>query len=65
MLMLFAVLLFQHLAAQELDNTTIKADYTNKSLDLVLLDLKINYRLQFDYETADIEGIKISQYFSK
>ncbi len=63
--MLFLVLLFQNLAAQELDKTNIKADYKDKSLDLVLLDLKINYRLQFDYETAAIEGIKISQYFRK
>ena len=64
-LILFAVLLFQNLAAQELDNTKIKADYTNKSLDLVLVDLKINYRLKFDYEAAAIEGIEISQYFRK
>ena len=63
MLMLFAVLLFQHLTAQELDNTTIKADYKDKSLGLVLLDLKIEYRLQFDYDEAVIEAIKISQYF--
>ena len=65
MLILFVVLLFQNLAAQELDNTKIKADYKDKSLNLVLLDLKINYRLQFDYEAAAIEGIKISQYFRK
>ena len=65
MFILFAVLLFQNLAAQELNNTKIKVDYKGKSLDLVLLDLKINYRLQFDYDEADIAGIEISQYFKK
>ncbi len=63
--MLFAGLVHGKLYAQDLSKTMIKADYSNKSLDLVLLDLKVGYRLNFEYEENDIQGIVINKSFRK
>jgi len=52
-------------AQEEMDAITIKESYTKESLDLVLLDWKINYRLQLDYEESEVEGIRITQSFRK
>ena len=62
---LFACFTHGTLYAQDISKTKLKGDYTNKSLDLVLLDLKINYRLDIDYEKEDVQGITINQYFRK
>ena len=51
--------------AQQLSATKIKGDFKNKALDLVLLELEINYRLQFEYEEPIIQDIKINQSFKK
>ncbi|MFK7981056.1 MAG: TonB-dependent receptor, partial [Saprospiraceae bacterium] len=65
LIMLFACLAHGAANAQNMSNTKIKGDYQNKSLDLVLLDLEINYRLQFDYEEDEIQDIIINQSFGK
>ncbi len=38
----------------------IKGNYQNKALDLVLLDLKINYRLEFQYDKELLKNITIN-----
>ncbi|MEL7123844.1 MAG: carboxypeptidase-like regulatory domain-containing protein, partial [Bacteroidota bacterium] len=47
--------------AQDATNKKIKFSYVNKPLHLVLLDLKINERLNFQYEKSELEGIRISK----
>ena len=60
LLFLCATLVIQ---AQDLEKMRLKGNFKNKELDLVLLDLKINYRLDFDYKLADTDGIKITKTF--
>jgi hypothetical protein len=64
-ILLFVFLLPQIIQAQNSSKVKIRGDFSNKSLDLVLLDLKIDYRLQFDYEEKDIEGVVINKSFPK
>ncbi|MEL6867288.1 MAG: TonB-dependent receptor [Bacteroidota bacterium] len=59
----FLVPLLLH--AQDFDKIKISASYQEESLELVLLDLKINHRLKFEYQESDIEQITITQYFRK
>ena len=42
----------------------IKGNYKDKPLDLVILDLNINYRLQFEYQ-VDLKEIIINKSFGK
>lgn len=51
--------------AQDPADIIIKADYDNKALDLVLFDLKINYRLNFQYDKELIKDVYITTYFPK
>ncbi len=37
----------------------IREYYENKSLELVLFDLSMNYNIDFDFERSDVRGIKI------
>lgn len=53
------------LSAQEKDDIKVSGNFQDKELSLVLLDLNINYRIQFEYDPADIKGIKISKSFGK
>lgn len=53
------------LKAQSPPAIKIKANYENKSLELVLLDLKINYRLEFVYESSIVEGKRVTASFGK
>ncbi len=48
------------LQAQEISNIKLKIDYEDKALDLVLLDLKLNNRLVFQYDKKDLENIRVS-----
>ena len=47
---------------QPADDLRIRFSYNNLSLDLAFLDLKINYRLQFEFNEADIRGIRVTSY---
>ncbi len=51
--------------AQQTKKLRIKGNYPDKALDLVLLDLKINYRLDFSYEPELVQGKRISAVFPK
>lgn len=62
--LIFCCLLFFSLG-QAQSTLKIRGSYKNKPLPLVLLDLKIDYRLQFEYEKALVEGIRISTTFSR
>lgn len=65
-LMLGLLLLPVRLNAQkEVHDLKIKGSYDNLPLDLVFLDLKINYRLEFEYDEAEIDGIRISRTFGR
>lgn len=52
-------------AQKEIKNIKIRCSYSDQPLDLVFLDLKINHGLQFEFDKAEIEGIRISQSFRK
>ena len=43
----------------------IKGNYQDRSLDLVLLDLEINYRLSFEYPESLVKGKRITAVFPK
>ena len=64
-IILISLLFIQKIQAQDLSKTKIKGDYINKSLYLVLVDLKISHRLTFEYEEADIEDIEVKKSFGK
>lgn len=51
--------------AQGTKKLRIKGNYPDKALDLVLLDLKINYRIDFSYEPELVQGKRISVVFPK
>jgi len=51
--------------AQASKKIKIKGNYTDRSLDLVLLDLEINYRLSFEYPKELVEGKRITAVFPK
>jgi len=53
------------LNAQQSKDIKIKGSFQNQSLPLVLLNLKIDYRLKFEYDEALIEDIYISTSFGK
>ena len=53
------------LNAQQPKDIKIKGSFQNQSLPLVLLNLKIDYRLKFEYDEALIEDIYISTSFGK
>lgn len=53
------------LQAQASKKIKIKGNYTDRSLDLVLLDLEINYRLSFEYPKELVEGKRITAVFPK
>jgi len=53
------------LSAQTPDKVLIKGSFQDKSLSLVLLELKINHRLQFEYAETLVEGIQVTTSFKK
>lgn len=53
------------LNAQQSKDIKIKGSFQNEPLDLVLLDLKINHRLKFEYDEKLIEGIHVTTSFKK
>lgn len=48
-------------AQSTMENIIVKADYRDKPLNLVLLDLKINYRLTVEYDKQLTENIRINK----
>lgn len=60
-----SLLSFTTMQAQETKKLRIKGNYPDKALDLVLLDLKINYRLDFTYDPELVQGKRISVVFPK
>ncbi len=60
---LFFVMVFVN--AQNPEDIKIKGNYQDESLDLVLLNLKINHRLNFEYEKKTVEDIRITASFNK
>ena len=59
------LLLFWCSLASAQSNVSIRGSYQDKPLELVILDLKINYQLQFEYEEALIKDIRITSSFSR
>lgn len=51
--------------SQAQNTVKIRGSYQDKSLELVLLDLKINYRLEFEYDEDLIKDIRISAAISR
>lgn len=51
--------------AQNQSSIKIRGNYQNKALNLVLLDLKINHNLTFEYEKQLVEDIRITASFGK
>lgn len=51
--------------AQDIDKLKINANYQDKTLNLVLLDLELAHRLKFEYDKSLIENISVTQYFRK
>lgn len=49
----------------QLARQKIEGNFKNKTLDLVLLNLKLNYRLEFEYDKADLNGVKVDVYLPK
>lgn len=60
----FCFVLFFTLS-QAQNSVMIKGSYQDKPLDLVLLDLKINFRLQFEYEASLTKDIRVTTYLSR
>ncbi|MBI1227160.1 MAG: TonB-dependent receptor plug domain-containing protein [Bacteroidetes bacterium] len=46
--------------AQDMANTKIKVTYVDEPLDLVFLNLKLSYGLNFEYSEAEVKGIRLS-----
>lgn len=61
---LTGLFLCRPLSAQEQnpEDIRIKFSYSNLSLDLVFLDLKINYRLSFEFNPEDVRDLRITSY---
>ncbi len=53
------------LSAQTPDNIKIDDSFQDKSLSIVLLELKISHQLQFEYDETLIEGIRVTTSFRK
>ncbi len=51
------------LFSQGLEKLKVKGQYENKSLDLVFLELKINYDLAFEYDRKVLQGYRVSASF--
>lgn len=58
LLFILATSLFNTLLAQE-KTIYIREFYDDKSLELLLLDLSMNYKLDFVYDREEIKGINI------
>lgn len=54
-----------NLKAQSNSDLRIKADFEETSLDIVLLELRINYKIQFDYNKSLIKDVYVSDSFRK
>ncbi len=53
------------LSAQTPDKIKIKGSFQDESLSLVMLELRINHRLKFEYEESLIKGIQVTTFFKK
>ena len=53
------------LSAQNPDKIIIEGSFQNESLSMVMLDLKINHRLQFEYDETLVEDIHVTTSFKK
>ena len=53
------------LSAQTPDNVKINDSFQDKSLSIVLLELKISHQLQFEYDETLVEGIRVTTSFRK
>lgn len=49
-------------AQSEVEKISIKCTYSNEALNLVFLDLKIKYRLQFEYDPQAIAKIRVNSF---
>lgn len=47
------------------NTVSVRGSYEDKSLELVLIDLRINFQLQFEYEEELIKGVRISTSFGR
>lgn len=55
----FTILLIHPIFGQDLAQKKIKIDYQDKPVYLILLDLEINYKLNFVYDKELIDGKRI------
>ena len=53
------------LSAQTPGKIKIEGSFQDKSLSMVMLDLKINHRLQFEYDETLVEGIQVTTSFGQ
>ena len=53
------------LKGQNNKGSTISASFDKKSLEIILIELKIDDHIIFEYQQKDIEGIKVSAFFKR
>ena len=53
------------LSAQTPDEVRINGSFQDKSLNVVLIELKIDHLLQFEYDKTLVEGIRVNTSFRK
>lgn len=53
------------LSAQTPNNVKINGSFQDESLSVVMIELKINHQLQFEYEETLVEGIRVTTSFKK
>ena len=61
----FWIFLLFTCTAQAQSTPTLKGNYQDKPLELVLLDLKIGHQLTFEYDKSLIKGIRVTTSFRK
>lgn len=60
LLVLATLLIYSASKAQDLDETKVKLDVSDELLTLVLVDLELKYRLDFEYNPEELKGIRVS-----
>ncbi len=61
--MLFFFFFFQTSFSQDFQDIKVKGSYDKLPIDLIFLDLKINHRVNFEYDQSLLEDIEVSASF--
>ncbi|MCB0685521.1 MAG: TonB-dependent receptor, partial [Saprospiraceae bacterium] len=64
-LVIMLIVFVSKVSAQTLDDLRINGDYEDRPLHLVLLDLELNYRLEFKFEKDDLRDFRITHSFRR